>query len=141
MYTVHAPLVLLKYHELLLLLGAYLQHTGHVLAPVAVVRSRPDSHDILFLKQLIVTLLNQLMSTSYQCQPVVMVELIDHLWAEKPADPSMILRPSLDIFRIRPHQVPKWAFRWNFLHSVDFSNLIDGMNVGRKPSVYTKNMI
>lgn len=141
MYTIYTPLILLKYHELFLLLRTYLQHTCHVFTPVAVVRSRPNSHNIFLLEQLVVALLNQLMSTSYQSQPIMMIELIDHFRAEKPANSSMILLPSLDVFRIRPHQVSKGAFSRNLLHSVDLSDLINCMNVRRKSSMNAENVV
>lgn len=65
------------------------------------------------------------------------VKLIYHLSTEKPPNSTMILGPSLDVLGVRPHQVTKRTLCGDLLQTVYLSDLVDCMNVGRKPSVNT----
>jgi len=58
MYTLGAFCVLLVNHVLFLLLRVEPKYAGHILASVAIVRSRPDCNDILVLEKLLISLLD-----------------------------------------------------------------------------------
>ena len=101
-YTVYTFGVLFENHVILLLLfiRVYFQETSQVAASVTVVRGRPDSHNVFVLKEKLVSLLNELMGSGYQAESVVMIEFIDYFRSKKPSYSSMILSPTLDIFRV-----------------------------------------
>lgn len=135
MYTLGAPLVL---GEDLIGVTAPLVHPHQgslVAATVAVVRSRPDSHEVLGLEPLLVTLLHQLVRTHDRLQPVMLQELAGHPPAEQPAHSSAPQHPPLDLLGVRPHEVPESSRGGYFAHSVDVLNLFDCVEVGREASV------
>jgi hypothetical protein len=59
----------------------------------------------------------------------VVVELVDYLGAKEPTDAPVILRPPLDILRVRPHEIPKGPFCGDFLKPVDFPDLVDSVDL------------
>lgn len=117
------------------------QKTSQIATAVAVVGSRPHSHDIFIIEQLLVSLVDQLMRAGNEGQSIVFVELVDHSRPEQPSNSSMILRPSLNLLGVRPHEISEGALSGYFLHSIDLPNLVKGVNIGRESSVYTENVI
>lgn len=78
MHTVDTSRILLKNNILLLLLRVQFQKTCQILATVAIVRRRPNRHNIFVLEQLLIPLVHQLMRPSYQTEPIMMVEFVDN---------------------------------------------------------------
>ena len=56
------------------------------------------------------------------------IEFGGHLASEEPACTSRRHSPSLDVFRVGPHEVAEWAFVRDFHSSVDQSDLIDSFD-------------
>lgn len=81
------------------------------------------------------------MGSGNQTQSIMMVEFIDHPPSKKPTHSSRILRPAIDILRIRPHQISKWTLCRYFLHSIQLSDLVDGVDIGGKPTMHTENVV
>ena len=115
MDTVSTSGILLKYYKLFLLLRINLAYTSQITTTITVIGSRPNRCNVLPFKQLFVSFLNQLMSTSYHRQTIVMIKVIHHSRTKQPSHSPMILRPSLNIFWVRPHQISKGSLSWNFL--------------------------
>ena len=86
-------------------------HDGcHVVASVAVVGSRPDSHQVARLEPELEALLYQLMRPGDQLQSVDVVEIPDDFGAENPSCSSVVGSPSLDVFGVGPHQITEGAY-------------------------------
>lgn len=81
------------------------QDGGHIATPVAVVGSRPDSHEVLLVKHVLVALLDQLMGTADELEAIDVDELGGHPGPEQPARPSGRHLPRLNVLRVRPHQI------------------------------------
>ena len=71
---------------------------------------------------------NKLMSTRYQFQSICMVELFRDVLAERVASTSGRDAPAAAVIGIRPKQVADWSFVGNFLHTVELTNLVEGVN-------------
>ena len=84
--------------ELFCQLVIHLHYRTHVVATVAVVRSRPYRHQISRLEPKLETLLNQLMGSCYKFKSVDVVEVSDHFSPENPACPAVVRCPSFDVF-------------------------------------------
>lgn len=74
-------------------------------------------------------------------QSVVLVELVHHSRSEQPAHSAVVLRPSVDLLGVRPHQIAKGALRGYLLHSVDLPDLVERVNIRREAAVNAKNVI
>ena len=91
--------------KLLLHGRSHVQDRCHVATPVAVVRRRPNCHQIAVFKPILKPVHHQLVRTRHQVQPVDVVKLRSYLVAEEPPSTSRVDGPSLDICRVAPHQV------------------------------------
>ena len=79
------------------------------------------------------------MSSGHEIDIVDLVELSGDFRAKEPSSPSWRDRPSIDVLRVRPHQVTEWPFMWNFHTTIDQADLIKGLDIGRETSVDTKD--
>lgn len=70
-----------------------------------------------------------------------MIKLVDHFWPEKPAHSSAVLSPTWDIFWIRPHEITEGSFSGYFLLPIEFSNLIESVDLRWESSMYTEDLI
>ena len=71
---------------------------------------------------------NKLMSTRYQFQSICMVELFRDVLAERVASTSGRDAPAAAVVGIRPKQVADGSFVGNFLHTVELTNLVEGVD-------------
>lgn len=141
MNAIFTLFVLTECHILLLSLRLDLQEAPQIVASIAVVRCRPNRHNVLVLEQLLIPFLHQLMSPCDQLQSVVMIEFVHHFRAKQPSHSSVVLGPSVDIFWVRPHKISKRALSWYLLKAVDLSDLVKSVNIGWQSSVDTKYFI
>jgi hypothetical protein len=81
------------------------------------------------------------MCPSDQTQPVVVVELVHDLGAEEPAHSTMVLRPSFDFLGVRPHEIAEGSLGGYFLEPIDFSDLIEGVDIGGESSMNAEDVI
>lgn len=130
MCAVFALLVLVEGHILAFFaFRVYSQEAGQVAAAIAVIGSRPHRHDVPVVEKLLVSLLYQLMRPGDQRQAVVLVELVHHSRPEQPSHSAVVLRPPLDLLRIRPHQVSEWPLCWDLLQTVNLADLVQGVDI------------
>jgi hypothetical protein len=141
MHTLDALWVLLVNHILFLLRRVHLQKRSQIPATVTIVWGRPYCRDIFVLEQFLVTLLHQLVGPGNETQPVVVVELVDHFRSEQPAHAPVVLRPPLDVLRVRPHQISKGPFSRYLLKPVYLPDLIKSVDIRRQPSVDAEYVI
>ena len=108
-----------------------MQNRGQITAAIAVIGTRPDCNQVLVQKPVFVTFLNQLVRSADEFQAIDLVEHVDHFSAVNPAGSSGVHLPIGNIPWVRPHEVAKGAVRWDFLHAVNQTNLIQGLDVRR----------
>lgn len=73
---------------------------SHITTSVAIVRSRPNSDQVLVLEPVLESVHDELMSPSNQLDVIDMVEFGSHLRAEEPSGTSWGHSPGLNFFRI-----------------------------------------
>ena len=119
------------------------QHRGNVAASVAVVGRGPHGDQVLVLEPEFVALHDQLMSASNKVDAIDVIELGGDLGAEQPAGTAGRNGPSLtgEVLGIGPHQIAEGTFVRNLLLSVNHSDLIERLDLGRKSTVHAVNFI
>jgi hypothetical protein len=80
----------------------------------------------------------KLMSTRYQFQSICMVELFRDVLPERVASTSGRDAPAAAVIGVRPQQVADGSFVGHFLHSVQLTNLVEGVDRRRETSVETE---
>ena len=118
-----------------------LQNRSYISAPVKIIWCTPNSNQNISLKPILITLLNQLVSPDHQIQPIDLIELLNHSLSKQPASPSIRHNPSVNIVRIRPHQITIRSFMGNLNISLYSPNLIDGSDMGTQSSMDAKNLL
>lgn len=98
-------------------------YRSNVATAIAVVWSRPHRHQFL-IKHELVALVDKLMCPADQLQIIDVDKLIGHLCPKQPSCSSGADGPSVNIFRVWPHQITKCTFVGNLLVSLNGSNLI-----------------
>ena len=68
-------------------------------------------------------------------QPINVIELAGHLIPKQPPGPTRRDSPSLDIFRVTPHQVAESAFVRDLLRASDDADLVEGADFGTQTAV------
>ena len=139
MFAVGALLHSVKNYEVPFSVLVQAQNGRLVAHPVAVVGSRPQSHQLL-VEPVYVSFLHQLMSPHNKVHLVQQVELVDYFCTKNPSCSSRVPSPSLYVLGIRPHQVSQWSFVRNLLLPVQESHLVNGWKVRRKASVDAKSV-
>ena len=81
------------------LLG-HLHDRRHVVASVAVVRSRPNCYEVARLEPELEALLHQLVGSGDQLEAVYVVKVADHAGAEDPPGSTVVGSPSFDVLRV-----------------------------------------
>ena len=84
------------------------------------------------------TLHDELVRTGDECQPVVVIERLRDVLPEGVSCPSRRNAPSAAIVRVRPKEVTHGPFVRHLLHAVDGTDMIEGVDGGRKSSVKAK---
>lgn len=79
------------------------------------------------------------MGTRNGCQTVHVVELRGDLIAKQPAGTTRADSPSIDVFRIAPHEITERPFVRDLLCSRDDADLVDGSYLGTQATVYAEN--
>jgi hypothetical protein len=77
---------------------------------------------------LLVTLHDQLMSSTYQINAILMVKLLYYVFSEEVACASRTYTPTFDFIGVAPHEVTHCTIMRNFLLSVDCSDFISGLD-------------
>ncbi|KAH3685326.1 hypothetical protein WICPIJ_003678 [Wickerhamomyces pijperi] len=88
-----------------------------------------------------VTLHDQLMGSGNERETVRMVELLRDILTEGETGTTWRDTPATSVVRIGPQQVTHWAFVWDLLDSVQFSDLVDGFNHWRQPTMKTEDLV
>ena len=103
-------------------------HNGSlVAASVAVVGSR-EHCDHIALVSPVVAVHHKLVSTGYQFESIGMVELLRNILAKRVAGASGGNAPAASIIGIRPQEVANGTFVRDLLHSVELSDLVEGVD-------------
>ena len=79
---------------------ADVEQGSHVAASVAVVRGRPDGHEVGVLEPIFESVHDELMGTSNQFDVVDVVELRGDLGSEEPPSTSRRECPGVNLFRV-----------------------------------------
>ena len=80
------------------------------------------------------------MGSGDELQIVDVVELSGHLGAEKPSSATGRDRPGVDVLGVGPHQVGEGTLVRNFHAPVDKTDLIKGLDFGRKTTMDTEDL-
>lgn len=116
-------------------------HDGsQIVASVAVVRSTPDSNQILVLEPMDIALLHKLMGPCNKFQSVDMAEVIGDLRSEYPSCSSGIDCPILNVLWVRPHQVTEGTFVGNLNFSIDGPYLVDCFDLRTQSSMDAEDL-
>ena len=138
MYTLDTPRVRSKRLERYVARLTHLHYTGQVATTVTVIRSRPNSYQVLLLEPPLVTLLHQLMGPHDQLEPVVLVEFVYYSSPEQPANSSTSQHPSIYLIWIRPNQVSESSRSGYFADSINIINFFNCVYIRRESSVQAK---
>lgn len=87
------------------------------------------------------TIKNKLMGSADEIESIDVVEIRDNLISEEPACSSHIWCPGSDIIWVRPHEISIGSFHWDFLSSVNGSDLVNGDYLLRETTMNTENSI
>jgi hypothetical protein len=122
-------------------------------ATIAVIRSRPNGHDVLRGKMILIPFVDELMCSSNQLEIVDVVELpklvsttsawsviwVTHfardLVSKQPTCATRTNRPRLDFFWVTPYKVAEGAFVWNLLSPGNDTDLVKSADFGAETSV------
>jgi hypothetical protein len=88
----------------------------------------------------LVTLVDELMSTSNKLEAVDVIEFGCNLVTEEPASTARRNGPSLDILRITPDQVAKCTLMWNLLGTSDDADLINSTDLRAQSTMNAENL-
>ena len=107
---------------------------------VAIVGSAEDCNDVHFMTP-IVPVHNKLMSTRYQIQAILMVELLGYVLAKCKAGPAGADAPSGPIVRVGPKQVAHGPLVGYLLDSIELPHMVEGVDGGAQPTVETEYVV
>lgn len=107
---------------------------------VAVIGRTEDGDHIPILTP-IVALHDQLMCSCDQGQAVVVVERLRDVLSKRIASTSWTYAPSAPIVWVTPQQVAHWALMRHLLNAVEASNVVKGVDAGRKTSVEAEDLV
>ena len=141
MSTLLTPLISAVDLKIILKLLIDFHYTSHVVTPIAVVGRWPNCYEVFVLEPYRVALLGQLMGSGYELEAIMSVELVYNFVAEQPTCASAAVRPCIDLLWIWPHKISERPFGGYFYFSVQLSNLVKRMNIGRETTMYTENLI
>lgn len=78
---------------------------------------------------------NQLMRTSNKRQPIVVVKSLRYILPECVSSTSGRDTPSATVVGIRPEKITHRSFMRDFLHPVNRSNMVEGIDGRRKTAM------
>lgn len=111
-----------------------------VTASVAVVWRGEDGDNITILGP-VVTLHHQLVSSSHQCQAIVVVERFRDILSERVSSSSWRYSPSAAVVWIGPEKIAHWTLVWNLLNAVQSSDVVQGIDGWGKSTVETEDLV
>jgi hypothetical protein len=117
----------------------HVQDRGNVAASIAVVRSRPNSDEVLVSEPVLESVHHKLMGSGDQGNVVDVIELGGHLGSEEPSSASWGHSPSFNIFWVGPHEIAEWTLVRDLHSSVDESDLVNGFDLRGKSSMDAEN--
>mmetsp|Transcript_86454 Transcript_86454/g.242040 ORF Transcript_86454/g.242040 Transcript_86454/m.242040 type:complete len:255 (+) Transcript_86454:315-1079(+) len=81
------------------------------------------------------------MGTSNEVQAVELVEVLRRPFAEQPPSAPWAHGPSLDVFGVRPDEIPESTFVRDLLHSVDHPDLVQQLDIGGQAAVHAEDRV
>lgn len=102
--------------------------------------TRENRHHVSILTP-IVALHDQLMRSRNKSQAIVVVKGLADILAECVSCSSWAYAPSTSVVWVTPQQITHWTLVWNFLNTVESSDVIQGVDAGRKTSVQAENLV
>lgn len=120
---------------------AHLQHTSHVSAPIAIIRSTPYSAESVVVKNL-EAFLTELVRPEDMRHGVDLQELLHNLRTERVTSPSWTKREFVAFgIRITPNQIRHRPFVWDFSEAIDDLDLVNRMYGRRQAAVDAKDLV
>lgn len=117
------------------------QDGRHIAATVAVIGSAPHGDELL-VELVLVSFLNELMSSADEFETVDLHELVRHASTKQPTRASRTHLPTTNIIlRITPHEIAEGAIVGDLNVAVNHSNLIQSANIRREATMDTKNLV
>lgn len=89
----------------------------------------------------VVTIHDELMSTSDSSQVVGMVELLRNILSEAISSTTGGDTPTAAVIRVRPDKVTHGSFVGYFLDAVELANLIQSVNTRGEATMKTENLV
>jgi len=129
-----------KDQEIMVHLLINLHDTCFVSTPVAVVRCREDS-DNRFVMTPIVPVHHQLMRPRNEFKIICVIEVLRDVLAKCEACTSRRNTPAMSVIWVRPQEIAHWSFVGHFNLSINLSNLIERIQVGRETSMKSEYLI
>ena len=120
-----------------------LEHGRNVATSVAIVGRRPDGDQVLVLEPELVALHDELMGASNEADAINVIEFRGDLSAEQPSGTARGNRPGLagQVLRVRPHEIAERTLVRDLLLSINESNLVEGLDLGRQAAMHAVNFI
>mmetsp|Transcript_96302 Transcript_96302/g.171084 ORF Transcript_96302/g.171084 Transcript_96302/m.171084 type:complete len:257 (+) Transcript_96302:63-833(+) len=117
-----------------------LHHGRLVPTPVAVVGRGEDCHHIPVVAP-IVALHDKLMSACNELEAIGMIELLRNVLSEGVACTAWRNSPAASVVRIGPQKVTHRSFVWNFLYSVQLTDVVQGVQGRRDATVHADDLV
>lgn len=106
------------------------KHGRHISTAIAVVWCGPHG-DQLIIKHILVSLLNQLVSSTNQRQIVGVHKLVSDFGAKQVSSTAWTGHPLFHFFRVGPDQITKSSHTRNLLITLNAANLIECIDLWR----------
>jgi len=111
-----------------------------ITAAIAVVWRTEDCNHISILAP-IISFHDQLVSSSDQRQPVVVIKRLGDILAKSVSSSSRTNAPAAPIVRVAPQQVAHWAFMWYLLDAIKTANVVEGVDAGREATMEAEDLV
>jgi hypothetical protein len=102
--------------------------------------TREDGHNVPILRP-VVPLHDQLMSSRYQRQPVVVVERLGDVLTKRVPSSSRGDPPSASVVGVGPEEIAHGAFVRHLLYAIERSNVIQRVDAGGETSVEAEDLV
>lgn len=117
-----------------------LHNGGLVSASVAVVGGGEHRDDVALMGP-VVSVHHELMGSCDSSQVVGVVELLRDVLAEGVASTTGRDTPTASVIGVGPQQIADWSFVRHFLHAVELSDLIEGVDGRRQTTMEAENLV
>src|SRR5271163_1536995 len=111
-----------------------------ITAAIAVVWRTEDCNHISILAP-IISFHDQLVSSSDQRQPVVVIKRLGDILAKSVSSSSRTNAPAAPVVRVAPQQVAHWAFMWYLLDAIKTANVVEGVDAGREATMEAEDLV